>query len=126
MNQLFESKYAPEQIRGIVMPDFSTFGVTLMSHSAGGRVVCSYLAKNCGPVNGLILLDPVDGMDPFGIIKDYVTHPPYPLPFQVPTLIVASGVSSQDGGGKNFKLPPCAPINISNHRFYEVLNGPVK
>ncbi len=126
MNQLFESKYAPEQIRGIVMPDFSTFGVTLMSHSAGGRVVCSYLAKNCGPVNGLILLDPVDGMDPFGIIKDYVTHPPSPLPFQVPTLIVASGVSSQDGGGKNFKLPPCAPINISNHRFYEVLNGPVK
>lgn len=56
-----------------------------------------------------------------GIIKDYVTHPPTKLSFQIPTLIVASGVSSQAG---TFG-PPCASINVSNHRFYEVLTGPV-
>ena len=68
LNDLFQSKSAPQQIRSIVRPNIDN-GVSLLSHSSGGRVVSAYLEKNCGPVNSLVMLDPVDGMDPFGITK---------------------------------------------------------
>lgn len=39
---------------------------------------------------GHIMMDPVDGLDPFGILKDFITHPPNPLPFVTPTLIIGT------------------------------------
>ena len=92
-----------------------------MSHSAGGHVVCLFLEKNCGNVTSLIMLDPVDGYDPFGIINDYVTNPPNKLSFKIPTLIVSSELSAVP---PSFLIPPCAPANISNVRFFNALSGP--
>ena len=121
MEQLFRSNDTPAEIRNSVRPDFKTNGLTLMSHSAGGHVVCLYLEKNCGNVRSLIMLDPVDGYDPFGIINDYVTNPPNKLSFQIPTLIVSSELSAI---APSFLIPPCAPANISNMRFFNALSGP--
>ena len=94
--------------------------IYLMSHSAGAHATTLYLNKSCGNVKGMIYLDPVDGIDPFGIIKIYVTDPPKMLPFDVPTLIVATGFDDQS----YLLTPPCAPANTSNERFYGVLKGP--
>jgi pimeloyl-ACP methyl ester carboxylesterase len=65
--------------------------MVLMGHSAGGHIVTQYLNNTCRFVKGLILLDAVDGMDPFGIIKIYITHPPQMLPFVTPSLVIATG-----------------------------------
>lgn len=92
-----------------------------MSHSSSGHIVSMYLVRTCGLARSLVLLDPVDGYDPFGIVKDFVTHPPNKLPFQIPTLIVATGLSSARA---NPLFVSCAPSNNSNERFYNSLDGP--
>jgi|LauGreDrversion4_2_1035121.scaffolds.fasta_scaffold2652303_2 hypothetical protein len=61
------------------------------------------------------MIDPVDGMDPFGIIKNFITHPPNPLPFVTPTLIIATHYDDFKG---NKLEPPCASNLTSNDRFY--------
>lgn len=92
-----------------------------MGHSAAGHTLVSYLVKSCGQVKSLVLLDPVDGFDPFGLVDDFITHPPAQLNFTTPTLVVATGLDSDK------LIPgmtPCAPANISNARFYDSLPGP--
>ena len=67
-------------------------------------------------------MDPVDGFDPFGIVKNtFITNPPKQLPFYTPTLIIASGL---DPVSLFTHGVACAPTNISNTRFYESLSGP--
>ena len=118
---LFNSSITPDSIRNSVRPDFVTNGITLMSHSSGGHVVCIYLKKTCGLVKKLVLLDPVDGVDPFGIDKDFVITPPNKLPFQIPTLVLTSELSQVSVLAP---LPSCAPITHSNVVFYDALTGP--
>ena len=95
---IFNSNNTPAVIKGLVFPDLKSSGVSLMSHSAGAHGIGLYLIKRCGLVSSLILLDPVDGYDPFGIFKIFLTHPPAKLNFTMPTLIVASGLSSLKEG----------------------------
>lgn len=96
-------------------------GITLLGHSAAGHTLVSYLVKSCGNVNSLVLLDPVDGYDPFAKVNELVTNPPVQLDFVTPTLIIANGL---DSDAKFPPMVPCAPANISNIRFYECLPGP--
>lgn len=121
INQLFNSKNTPAIIKGKVFPDLKTNGVSLMSHSASGHTTVSYLASNCGLIKSLILLDPVDGYDPFGFIKIFITNPPNQLPFAIPTLVVSTGL---DNVSNSPRFPACAPANLSNTRFYDALPGP--
>jgi pimeloyl-ACP methyl ester carboxylesterase len=118
---LFDMDATPASIRGKVFPDLKTKGTTLMGHSAAGHTLVSYLVNTCGLVKSLILLDPVDGYDPFGVVKQFITHPPTQLNFVVPTLLASTGLSSQPVIPL---FPPCAPTNLSNTRFYDVLPGP--
>ena len=69
----------------------------------------------------MILIDPVDGYDPFGIVKDYITNPPKQLPYFTPTLIISTGL---DPVPLFTHSVACAPTNISNMRFYDSLSGP--
>jgi hypothetical protein len=115
IKKLFNDKKTPSSIRGKVTPDITTYGITLMSHSSSGHTVTSYLNKTCGQVKsikftcksivylltnnnllflGFIMLDPVDGYDPFGFLKLFITNPPKQLPFYVPTLIVSTGLDA--------------------------------
>jgi hypothetical protein len=48
LKNLFNNKKTPSAIRGKVIPDIETHGVTLMSHSSSGHSVTSYLNKTCG------------------------------------------------------------------------------
>jgi hypothetical protein len=92
----------------------------VMSHSAGGHVMTEYLNSTCGNVKMQIMLDPVDGADPFGIKKDFITTPGVMLPYATPVLILATELD-QAHMGLN---PPCAPNNMSNLRFYNAMSGP--
>ena len=83
IQQVFNSK-APG-----VIPDIDN-RLTLMGHSAAGHVVTEYLNQTCGKVKLAILLSPVDGVDPFGIKKNYIITPGKHLPFATPTLILAT------------------------------------
>jgi hypothetical protein len=53
-------------------------------------------------------------MDPFGIMKDFIIHPPNLLPYETPTLIIAT---HYDDYKKGFE-PACAANLTSNDRFY--------
>ncbi len=66
-------------------------------------------------------MDPVDGYDPFGFLKIFITNPPKQLPFTIPTLIISNGLDSVPA---NSLFPPCASANVSNIRFYDSLPGP--
>lgn len=92
-----------------------------MGHSASGHTVTSYLTTKCSLIKSLVLLDPVDGFDPFGFIKDFITHPPNQLDFVVPTLLITTGYDSVPA---IHGAPACAPANFSNARFYVCLPGP--
>lgn len=69
-----------------VIGDLNT--MVLMGHSAAAHVVTQYLNNSCGPVKLQILLDPVDGVDPFGVVKDYITHPGVLLPYETPVIVM--------------------------------------
>lgn len=67
--QSYISKYNPG-----VFADLEN-QLVLMGHSAAAHPTTQYLNGTCGTVKLQILLDPVDGVDPFGIVKEYITHP---------------------------------------------------
>ena len=48
------------------------------AHSAGNHLSVRRMVtyQECKKINSMVLIDPVDGEDPFGIIKQYVIHPP--------------------------------------------------
>ena len=64
----------------------------LGGHSAGCHVaVRRILSSGCGAVGGVLLLDPVDGADPWGLRKEFVISPPNPLRFSTPALHLETG-----------------------------------
>ncbi|KAJ9452324.1 Chlorophyllase-2 [Diplonema papillatum] len=101
--------------------DWDTFMVS--GHSAGNHVWCEYLTLSCtASVKGVVMIDPVDGVDPFGVIPDFCTSTTQKLPYSVPALLVSTGLDPVSVDGTS---PPCAPANISNTRFYNAWNGPI-
>ena len=88
-------------------------------HSAGNHLMVRRLVSfGCGHIGGVVMLDPVDGEDPFGFVKQFVIHPPAKVNFVVPALHIRCGL---DPTG----LVPCAPANMSNARFYNAWRGPI-
>ena len=89
-------------------------------HSAGNHVIVRrlnnfFLSTNA---SGVIMIDPVDGEDPFGIVKQYVIHPPAKVNFNLPALHIATGLDPKGH-------PPCAPAKMSNDRFYNAWVGDI-
>ena len=84
-----------------------------MSHSAAGHATTQYLNETCGNIKLQILLDPVDGQDPYGIKKDFIITPGKMLPYAIPVLVIATELDSQP----KMLNPPCAPLNLSNTRY---------
>ena len=69
--------------------DFSTEFV--MGHSSGAHITTNYMKLGCHNIKGMILISPVDGVDPFGLIEDFCITPGEKLPFTTPTLIITAG-----------------------------------
>jgi len=117
-----KDKLEEDGIGGGVSFDHRT--LFLISHSAGGHVAVEYLKHHCGDVKGQILLSPVDGFDPFGLINMFAITPGQYLNFNLPTLVLMCGLDAVSGidwaGGL---MPACAPVELSNTRFYDAMPG---
>ena len=97
--------------------------ILLGGHSIGNHVTVRRLTSfGCDNIGGVVLIDPVDGADPYGVIKQYVIHPPAPVSFMAPALHIMTGL---DPRRKSWLYPPCAPAPMSNGRFYRAWRGPI-
>merc|ERR1719174_2772194 len=110
---------------------FPTLGLTasadfdklvLSGHSAGNHVTCSLLTDSCGnnKAKAVVMMDPVDGYDPVGLINNYCTTPGEKLSFDVPALLLRTGLDPKVKLGV-----ACAPDRISNQRFFDAWSGPI-
>merc|ERR1719469_1397873 len=71
-----------------------------------------------------VMIDPVDGFDPFGIVhsEDLIT-PGKKLNFRTPGLILDNGLDPK--GVRAFKSVPCMPIQLGSPRWYNAWQGPI-
>ena len=53
--------------------------------------------SGCDNINGLILLSPVDGLDPYGFLDYYCIVPGEKLNFETPTLLISAGYDNVPG-----------------------------
>lgn len=102
--------------------DFETTGFAFMGQSAGNHMTVTYLNHTCGNAKAIVMIDPVDGADPFGIIQEYIINPPKPVNFKIPALMMDCGL---DPVMKNILYPACAPEKLSNDRFYNAWKAPI-
>ncbi|CAG0896241.1 unnamed protein product [Darwinula stevensoni] len=92
---------------------------TLACHSAGCHIAVSFLVnQGCANFGSLVLMSPVDGKDPFGIVPKFVVTPYQLLPFSIPSLILAAGLDPLPA--KTF-YPACAPEDLGSMRFFDAL-----
>merc|ERR1712187_428303 len=91
--------------------------------SEGCHVVGQALEYDCSIAKAMILLDPVDGFDPYRFVKsqDLIT-PGKKLGFSTPTLLMDN---SLDPKKANPLVPACAPFEVGSQRWYDALRGPV-
>merc|ERR1712232_1489821 len=94
----------------------------LSGHSAGNPVFCDLLVNSCGnsKAKAAIMMDPVDGFDPFGVLKNFCVTPGKKLNFDTPALLLRTGL---DPVVK--KMVACAPDKLSNDRFFNAWSGPI-
>jgi hypothetical protein len=94
----------------------------LSGHSAGNHVTCDFLVDSCGnhKAKGVVMMDPVDGYDPFGMIDNYCTTVGEKLNFDIPALLLRTGLDPVKKLGV-----ACAPDRISNQRFFDAWSGPI-
>jgi len=91
-------------------------------HSAGNHIAVQALVDGCGFAKGLLMIDPVDGVDPYGFDKVYVIpEPPKRLNVTIPALHIETGLDPKSVG---LGFPPCAPPKLANSRFYNAMRGP--
>jgi hypothetical protein len=55
-----------------VTPNLDRLG--FLSHSSAAHPLGQYLNTTCGSLKLVIMMNPVDGIDPFGIIQDFITR----------------------------------------------------
>jgi len=60
-----------KEVKGVT-PNMDRLG--FLSHSSGAHPLGQYLNTTCGPLKLIIMMNPVDGIDPFGLVKDFVTR----------------------------------------------------
>lgn len=99
---------------------------TLMGHSAGCKVLTRFLKNGCSvsKINPLaaVLIDPVDGSDPWGFIKEFVIEDGEKLLFSIPTLMIGTGLGPIPGTNRTIgplPWPACAPEGVNYPRFYD-------
>jgi len=95
----------------------------VMAQSAGNHVVGQGLADGCSLAKGFIMIDPVDGVDPYGIIKkeDLIT-PGQKLNFTIPALQLDNAL---DPVKAKPAYPACAPAKLTGDRWYNAMAGPI-
>ena len=75
------------------------------AHSSGNHILVNNLKHyGCGDVKGFIMMSPVDGIDPWGMIPSYCIKPGEKLNFEIPTLVMAAGWDWDTGKKKYLKI----------------------
>ncbi|CAG7832824.1 unnamed protein product [Allacma fusca] len=92
----------------------------IMGHSAGNHQNVNFLKLSCANFSAQILLSPVDGADPFGLIPEYCITPGEKLNYVMPTLTIQAGLDPKKG---SILYPACAPADLSNMRYYNAMAG---
>lgn len=99
--------------------------VAVMGQSAGNHVVGEGISMGCSVAKALVLLDPVDGFDPFGVIKtENLIKPGEKVNFDIPTLHLDNAldpVSLHPGT----LWPSCSPWDLSGPHWYDAMRGPI-
>merc|ERR1712194_677704 len=103
-------------------PDFDR--VVVMGQSAGNHIVGQALADSCMYAKAFVMIDPVDGFDPFGLVhsEDLIT-PGKKLNFSTPAIILDTGLDPK--GVRAFKSVACMPIQLGSPRWYRAWRGPI-
>jgi len=97
--------------------------VAVMGQSAGNHVVGQGLTDGCSVAKAMVMIDPVDGFDPFGIVhKEDLITPGEKLKFKIPSLLLDNEL---DPLGNNVLFPPCAPAKLGAPRWFDAAAGPV-
>jgi hypothetical protein len=95
----------------------------VMGQSAGNHVVGEGLKNGCSVAKALVMIDPVDGFDPFGVIQaQNLITPGEKLPFTIPSLLLDNEL---DPKSNNFLFPACAPAKLGAPRWFDATAGPV-
>jgi len=105
----------------VASPDFDRMSV--MGQSSGNHIVGQSLAYGCMGAKAFVMIDPVDGVDPYGKItnEDLITVGEK-VNFTIPSLILDNGLDPQTA---NSFYPPCMPIKLGSPRWYNAWNGPI-
>jgi len=95
----------------------------VMGHSEGNHVIAQALVYDCSVAKAVVMVDPVDGFDPYRLVKseDLIT-PGQKLNFTTPALILDNGLDSTKA---NPLFPPCDPPAMGTARFFQAMRGPV-
>merc|ERR1712232_61230 len=94
-----------------------------MGQSAGNHVVGQGIKDGCSIAKAFVMIDPVDGFDPFGIIQaENLITPGKKLPFSMPSLLLDNEL---DPKANNLLFPACAPAKLGSPRWYNATSGPV-
>jgi hypothetical protein len=108
--------------RGIAATPDVANRAAVMGQSAGNHVVGQALVDGCSIAKALVMIDPVDGLDPFGIVhsEDLIT-PGTKLNFNIPALHLDNYL---DPKGDLLGVP-CSPAKLSGPRWFDAMQGPV-
>jgi len=97
---------------------------TFMAQSAGNHIVGQALSDSCAFAKAFVMIDPVDGFDPFGLVHtEDLIHPGKKVNFSTPALLLDNGLDPK--GTRAFKAIPCAPIKLGSPRWYNAWRGPI-
>jgi hypothetical protein len=110
------------QNQGIAaVPDVAN-RAAVMAQSAGNHVVGQALVDGCSIAKALVMIDPVDGLDPFGVIQsENLITPGQKLSFNIPALHMDNYLDPAPG----LAGVSCSPAKLSGPRWFDAMQGPV-
>merc|ERR1711977_784921 len=105
------------------LTDAKISAVAVMGQSAGNHVVGQGLTDGCSVAKAQVMIDPVDGFDPFGKVhaEDLITPGQKPN-YTTPTLLLDNEL---DPKKKNLLFPACAPAKLGAPRWFDATAGPL-
>jgi hypothetical protein len=113
------AEFASRGIKSV--PDVAN-RAAVMAQSAGNHVVGQALVDGCSIAKAMVMIDPVDGLDPFGKIhSEDLIVPGQKLSFNIPALHMDNYLDPKgDALGVS-----CSPAELSGPRWFDAMQGPV-
>ena len=112
-------EFASKGIKAV--PDVAN-RAAVMGQSAGNHVVGQALVDGCSIAKAMVMIDPVDGLDPFGIVQsENLITPGQKLNFNIPALHLDNYL---DPKGDLLGVSS-SPAKLSGPRWFDAMQGPI-